>query len=95
LNPIGEGINLALSIFIGLVLARIVVEMVQSFARSWEPRGVVLVLLEVIFTITDPPIQAFRRVFKPLRIGSIALDLSPLVVLLICSLLIQINYAIW
>jgi YggT family protein len=94
-SPVGAGINLALSIFIGLVLARIVTEMVQSFARSWEPRGIVMVLLEIVFTITDPPILAFRRVFKPLRLGSIALDLSPLVVLLICSLLIRINSSLW
>jgi len=94
-NPIGAGIELALTIFIGLVLARVVVELIQNFARSWEPRGVVLVLLEGVFTITDPPIQAMRRVFKPLRLGGIALDLSPLLVLLICSLLIQINRALW
>lgn len=95
MNPIGAGINLALSIFIGLVLARVVVELIQNFARSWEPRGVVLVLLEGLFTVTDPPILAFRRVFKPLRLGGIALDLSPLLVLLSCSLLIQINTALW
>lgn len=95
MSPVGAGIELALSIFIGLVLARVVVEMIQSFARSWEPRGVVLVLLEAIFTVTDPPIMAFRRVFKPLRLGGIALDLSPLIVLLICSLLLQINRALW
>lgn len=95
MSPIGAGINLALTIFIGLVLTRVVVEMIQSFARSWEPRGIVLVLLELVFTITDPPIMAFRRVFKPLRLGGISLDLSPLVVLLICSLLIQINYLLW
>lgn len=95
MNPIGAGINLALSIFIGLVLARVVVELIQSFARSWEPRGVILVMLEGVFTITDPPILAFRKVFKPLRLGGIALDLSPLLVLLSCSLLIQINTALW
>ena len=95
MNPIGAGINLALSIFIGLVLARIVVELIQSFARSWEPKGAILVALEGVFTITDPPILAFRRIFKPLRLGGIALDLSPLIVLIICSLLIQINTALW
>lgn len=95
MHPVGAGINLALSIFIGLVLARVVVELIQSFARSWEPKGVVLVLLEGVFTITDPPILAFRRIFRPIRLGGIALDLSPLLVLLVCSLLIQINTALW
>ena len=81
--------------FIALLWIRFVVDWVQIFARSWTPRGVLLVALEGVFTITDPPILAFRRIFKPLRLGGIALDLSPLIVLIICSLLIQINTALW
>ena len=48
-------------------------------------------LLEGVYSITDPPIRAFRRVFKPVRIGSVSLDLSFLAVLLICYLLLAIN----
>ena len=45
-----------------------------------EPRGVLLVVLEVVFSVTDPPIKALRRVIPPLRIGNFALDLSFLIV---------------
>jgi len=39
------------------------------------------VLLEAVFSVTDPPINAVRRILPPLRIGGAALDLSWLLVL--------------
>ena len=95
MNPVGSTIAFVLWAFIGLVFVRLVFEMVQSFARSWQPRGAALVALETVFTITDPPILAFRRIFKPIRIGPVALDLSVLLVLVVCYLLLAINSAIW
>ena len=56
-------------IFFFLLIARLVLDYVQMFARSWRPTGVVLVLAEVIYTITDPPLKALRRLIPPLRIG--------------------------
>jgi YggT family protein len=90
-NPVGQIIEFVLWTFIILLLVRFVVDWIQVFARSWTPRGPVLVLLEGVYSITDPPIRAFRRVFKPVRIGSVSLDLSFLAVLLICYLLLAIN----
>lgn len=95
MNPVGYGIDLALKIFIGLLLVRLVVDWIQVFARSWSPRGPILVILEGIYSITDPPIHAFQRVFKPLRIGGVALDFSFLAVLLVCYLLLAVNQQIW
>ncbi|SIO86497.1 Possible membrane protein [Nocardiopsis sp. JB363] len=56
-----------------------VLEMVQSFSRDWRPSGFVLVLAEIVYTITDPPLRFLRRFIKPVRLGSIALDLSVLI----------------
>ena len=95
MNPIGGVINDLLYAFLGLMLVRFVVDWIQVFARSWQPSGLVLVLLEVVYSITDPPILAFRRVFKPIRIGGVALDLSFLAVLLVCYLLRAVNAAIF
>lgn len=91
MNTVGQVLDLVIWSFIILLLIRFVVDWIQVFARSWTPRGPVLVLLEGVYSITDPPIRAFRRVFKPVRIGSVSLDLSFLAVLLICYLLLAIN----
>jgi len=76
-----------LQIFFFLLIARLVLDYVQMFARSWRPTGPVLVLAEVIYTITDPPLKALRRVIPPLRIGGIALDLSFLVLIIVVQIL--------
>jgi YggT family protein len=63
-----------------------VLDYVQMFARSWRPTGPVLVLAEVVYTITDPPLRALRRVIPPLRIGSVSLDLSFLVLIVLVQI---------
>lgn len=87
---IGQLLYGALLIFIGLLWVRFIVDWVQVFARRWEPRGPLLVILEGVFSATDPPILALRRVIPPLRIGSIALDLSFLIVIVSAYLLLQV-----
>ena len=91
MNPVGVTLHYLIWTFILLLLVRFVVDWIQVFARSWTPHGPVLVILEFVYSVTDPPIRAFRRVFPPVRIGSISLDLSFLAVLLICYLLLYIN----
>jgi YggT family protein len=86
-SVVGSILLFALNIFLGLLFIRLVVDWVQVFARSWSPKGPVLVLLEVVYSITDPPIMFVRRFVPPLRIGSIALDTSFLIVLVAVYLL--------
>ncbi|MDO3397730.1 YggT family protein [Nocardioides cremeus] len=76
----GSIIYIILTIFWIFLWIRFVVDWVMVFARDWSPRGPVLVVLEAVYSVTDPPIKALRRVVPPLRLGSIALDLSFLIV---------------
>ena len=78
-----------------LLIIRLVVDWIQVFARSWQPTGPVLVVLEVVFSITDPPIKALRRVIPPLRLGNIALDLSFILVFIVVLLLRAVNRSIF
>jgi YggT family protein len=87
---VGQVIYGLLWFFIAMLWVRFVVDWVQVFARSWSPRGPLLVLLEIVYSITDPPIKALRRVIPPLRLGSIALDLSFLIVLVTAYLLLRV-----
>ena len=73
-----------------VLIARLVLDYVQMFARQWRPQGVVLVLCEVVYTLTDPPLRALRKVIPPLRLGQISLDLSFLVLILAIQILIPI-----
>jgi len=77
-------------LFIACMIVRFVVDWVQVFARSWQPRGPVLLVLEVVYSVTDPPITFLRRFIPPLRLGNIALDLSFLIVFFTAYLLLGI-----
>jgi YggT family protein len=78
---------LALSLFILVMWARLVLDLIVNFSRGWRPRGPLLVVAEVVFTITDPPIKTVRRVVPPLRLGAIQLDFSWSIVLLAAIIL--------
>ncbi|MBA0124957.1 YggT family protein [Haloechinothrix sp. YIM 98757] len=73
-----------------VLLARVVAELVRAFAREWRPAGGVAVTLETIYTVTDPPVRALRRIIPTVRIGNVGLDLSIMVLLLVVFILMQL-----
>ena len=87
MGPIAFTLYTLLGFFLVLMLIRLVVDWVQVFARSWSPRGPVLFVLEIVYTITDPPIVFVRRFVPPLRIGAVSLDTSFIIVLIVIYLL--------
>lgn len=91
-GPVGQTIASVLWIYLIVLIARIVVDYVVMFAREWRPRGVVLVVVEVIYTVTDPPLKLLRRFIPPLRIGGVALDLAFLVLFILIQVLIAFAY---
>ncbi|GAB3286488.1 YggT family protein [Sinomonas notoginsengisoli] len=68
-------------LFIALV-ARLVFDWVQSFARAWRPRGAALIAASAVYSVTDPPMKLSRRWFKPLRLGAMSLDLAFIVLII-------------
>jgi YggT family protein len=81
-------VSSVLLVFLILLFARFVVDWVMVLARSWRPSGLVAAGLEVVYTTTDPPLKAVRKVIPPLNLGSIRLDLG-FMVLLIAVLLLR------
>jgi YggT family protein len=77
----------ALQLYFWLLIARFVVDLVLSVNPTWRPRSLVLVLTEVVMTVTDPPLKLVRRFIKPVRMGSISLDFGWTLVLLAVTLL--------
>jgi YggT family protein len=77
----------ALNIFVVVMWARFVLDLVAMLARQWRPRGFVLVLAELVYTITDPPVKAVRRVVPSLRAGGVAIDFSWSIVLIVAIIL--------
>ncbi|MGY2085040.1 YggT family protein [Blastococcus sp. SYSU DS0539] len=83
-----------LLVFLVLLFARFVVDWVMVLARNWRPTGLVAAGLEVVYSTTDPPLKAVRKVIPPLNLGSIRLDLGFMVLLIAVVVLRNVTLAL-
>ena len=81
-SVIAQTLWIVLQVAIWLVIARFVIDWIQVLARQWRPSGLVAVLCEVIYSVTDPPLRALRKVIPPIRLGQVMLDLSPMILII-------------
>lgn len=77
-------------VFFLVLLGRLVLDWIQVFSRDWRPRGPVLVVAEAVYSVTDPPLRVLRRVIKPIRLGSVQLDLAFMVLFLLTVILMNV-----
>ena len=68
-----------LSLYFLILLVRVVLDWVQVFARQWHPRGPVLVMANLVYALTDPPLRLIRQRVPMARLGGVGIDLSFLV----------------
>ena len=83
-------LRLVVYAFFILLIARFVIDWIRVFAREWRPSGIALVIAETVYTVTDPPLRALRRVIPPLTLGGIRIDFAFLVLFLLCSILLGV-----
>ena len=88
---VGSIIDWVLWVFLLLLFARMILSWVPVLVRDWEPRGPMLVVAEIIYSITDPPLRLLRKVLRPVRIGNMMLDLAFIGLTIIVLILRQIN----
>jgi YggT family protein len=85
-----EVLTYVLTIYLVVLVGRMIFGWVQVFARDWRPTGILLVLAEAIFTVTDPPLKFLRRFIPPLRLGMVAMDLSFMVLFIVVLILLEV-----
>jgi len=85
-----EVLTYVLTIYLVILIGRMIFGWVQVFARDWRPSGILLVLAEAIFTVTDPPLKFLRRFIPSLRIGMVAMDLSFMVLFIVVLILLEV-----
>ena len=79
-----------LYLFILVMFARFVMSWVLAYGRRWQPGQAASATLESVWSVTDPPLKALRRVIPPLRIGNVSLDLAALLLLVILFVLLYV-----
>lgn len=76
-----------LQVYMLILLVRVLLSWVPLLNQGWTPRGVVLVMVEFVYFVTDPPLKLLRSFIKPVRMGTVSLDLGVLVLFLVVYLL--------
>jgi len=84
-----EVLTYVLTIYLVVLIGRMIFSWIQAFARDWRPSGILLVIAEGIFTVTDPPLKFLRRFIPTLRLGMVALDLSFMVLFIVILILLK------
>jgi len=90
MNTVGAWIANILFLYLLVLIGRLVFDFVQIFARDWRPAGPVLIIVEGIYSLTEPPLKFIRRIVPPLRLGQVSLDLGFLILLIGLQILIGI-----
>jgi YggT family protein len=90
MSAVGQVLATVLWIFWLVMIGRLVLDLVQVFARDWRPTGVLLLIAEAVYTVTDPPLRLLRRIIPPVRIGSVQFDLAFLILLIALQILINV-----
>lgn len=78
----------ALLVYLLTMWARFIIDIAQVINRQWRPQGFLLVVTEVTYMLTDPPIKLVRRLIPPIRAGGMALDFAWSIVMLAIIILI-------
>jgi YggT family protein len=79
-----------LSIYLVMLIVRLIFSWIQVYAREWHPKGFLLVVAEGVYSATDPPLRFLRRYIPTLRLGNVALDLSFMLLFLVVYVLWQV-----
>lgn len=65
-----------LEVYFFVLIGRFVVDLVLSLNGAWRPKGLLVVLVESIYTVTDPPLKGIRKFIPALRLGPVQIDLA-------------------
>ena len=79
-----------LNLFLIALIGRLILDYIRIFSPNFRPRGFLLALEELIYSVTDRPLSFVRQFVPPLRLGGISLDLSFIVVFFVVQLLMRL-----
>ncbi|QJC21617.1 YggT family protein [Arcanobacterium buesumense] len=71
-----------------VLFARVALDLILTLARDWRPSSGVVIVINAVYYLTDPPLRIINRFIPPLRLGGIALDVG-FILLFVAVRLIQ------
>lgn len=78
---LGTVIYTLASLYLLVMFVRMIIDWIGFLAPSFQPKGLILVIANLAYALTDPPIRALRTRIPPLRVGGgVALDIGFMIV---------------
>ncbi|HEU4330458.1 MAG TPA: YggT family protein [Lapillicoccus sp.] len=93
MRALGTVFQTVVFLFFLTLIGRLVFDWVQVLSRDWRPKGAVLVVAELVYTVTDPPLRLLRKIIPSINLGGMRIDIAFLVLMVITSLLMTIRIA--
>ena len=79
-----------LTIYLVVLIGCAILSWINMFVRPWYPPRIVKAIALGIFALTDPPLKFLRRYIRPLRLGTVSLDLSFMILFIVVLILLQV-----
>jgi YggT family protein len=87
---------LLLNLYTFILIGRIIMDFVVGFAGQRGPSGTAMVrTYGILYDLTEPVLRPIRRLIPPLRVGVAAIDLSPIIVFVLISILRRVVYTVF
>lgn len=84
---LGGAIALLAGLYMLVLIARMIFDWIRLLSPLWRPRGIILLIANVIYFFTDPPLKFLRKTIPPVRLGgNVAIDTAFLIVFLVTIL---------
>ena len=77
-----------LQLYLLVLIGTMILSWIMAFARQWDPPRLIKAVALGIFALTDPPLKFLRRYIRPLRLGTVSLDLSFMVLFFVVLILL-------
>ncbi|PKZ89815.1 YggT family protein [Trueperella bernardiae] len=82
----------ACQLYILVLIGRVVLDFVQILSRDWYPSGALVVLANLIYKLTDPPLKLLAKFIPPLNLGGVSLDLGFIVLFIAVQVIQRLAY---
>jgi YggT family protein len=79
-----------LELYLLVLIGCMIFNWIMVFSRQWDPPRIIKAVALGIFALTDPPLKFLRRYIRPLRIGTVSMDLSFMVLFIVVLILLQV-----
>lgn len=77
-------------LYLIVLTGRVIFDVVQMVSRDFRPKGILLILAEIFYSLTDPPVKFLRRHIPPLTLGQVRIDIGFLILFVGVSFLLRL-----